>query len=271
MARKKLPTYQKPPVEEVVCCVYFQDLVGLHAPHLGIFWNTVRDRYTRTQSVPAAPPPAAEAMALSPITFAVQVQPEQLGRTWFIGADDVSLIQIQRDRIVFNWRKQSDSTPYPSYRLVIKEFKDIFAKFLSFTKDEKIGDLNITGLELSYINILQFGRDLESIADLDRVFRFVSYNSIENEVFHRLTSVHSYSQFDLGDNRGHLSIRLNTGQRPTDGEPILRFDFTARKIAADIPASSLWPWFDFAHEAIVIGFADVTSPDVQSDVWERTQ
>ena len=271
MVRKILPKYRKPPVVEVVCCVYFQDLVGLHAPHLGTLWDAVRSKYKRTQSVPAAPPIAAEGVGISPISLSIQVEPEHLGRTWFMSTDDVSLIQVQRDRLVFNWRKRNDKISYPSYDVVIKEFKDIFRKFIKFVKSENIGTPSITGLELSYVNVLEFGREIGSIRELDTVFPFINYRSIRNDIFHSLENIHCFSQFDLGDDRGHLSMRLNTGQRRADGDPVLRLDFTARKIAVDIPTRALWPWFDLAHKAIVTGFSDLTSPDIQRNVWERTQ
>src|SRR4051812_22548380 len=92
MRDRKLPKYRNPPVTEVLCAVYFQDLVRLDAPHLGAFWQTIRSEYPKTQTMPPLPPISAPAAPFT-IQFGM-LENGELPRTWFIKNDGTSLIQV---------------------------------------------------------------------------------------------------------------------------------------------------------------------------------
>jgi hypothetical protein len=47
-----------------------------------------------------------------------------LPRSWFRSADGHGLIQLQRDRFVYNWKRETpEDGPYPSYDVVVVEFE----------------------------------------------------------------------------------------------------------------------------------------------------
>lgn len=268
MPKRKLPKFHKPPVTEVFCAVHFADLADLHAPNLGDVWDVLgRKQYPRVQTLPRLPPFQITA-GIPQIIFRQEGDP---GRTWFISSDDASLIQIQRDRLIFNWRQHHLNNPYPSYRVVISNFRDVVKIFDKFLRSSKIGSLNVVGLELGYINNMQYGRELAEESDIGNVFPDFFEKLEPARFLKKLSTLNWITQFPLPDGRGNLTLQIQTVQRRTDGEPLLRADLVARHFAEGLNGRAMWNWFNLAHEWIVCGFADVTSPKVQSEFWERYQ
>ena len=50
-----LPSYKRPPVDEVVCGFRFERLRGLKVPHIGLLWEKFRNEYPTVQhAIPIA-------------------------------------------------------------------------------------------------------------------------------------------------------------------------------------------------------------------------
>src|SRR6266404_4193986 len=111
-----LPSFTNPPVNEVICGVTFKPLPKLLAPHLGILWSKFRTEY----------PTCLEAEPLLPVveTFdggeagAPDFSMQYLPRVWFVSRDQSAIIQVQRDRLLHNWRKMRSTDEYPRYTVV---------------------------------------------------------------------------------------------------------------------------------------------------------
>ena len=88
--------YESPPINELVVGVYFKPpLIGFRSEHAGLFWNKIRDRFPKaSQQAPIA----------SIIDAPDEVFP--LPRYWFIADDESFLIQVQRNALLANWRRQ---------------------------------------------------------------------------------------------------------------------------------------------------------------------
>jgi len=72
-------------------------------------------------------------------------------RHWLTSEDDVHLIQIQADRLVYNWRRGLQNAPYPHFEYLQEKFWSIVEKWSTFLKGiEKT--LELTQWEVSYIN-----------------------------------------------------------------------------------------------------------------------
>jgi hypothetical protein len=65
-------------------------------------------------------------------------------------------------------------------------------------------------------------------------------------------------------------MTTNTVQEKTTGRPCIRLDMTARGVN-DEATTKMREYFDLAHDWIVNGFADVTTPTMQEKVWRRHQ
>jgi len=91
-----LPSYKKPPINEVVCGVRFNASDRLYIPHIGLLWNKFRGDYPHLQHVP--PLAARTGQLLIDLATGVPIP-----RVWFINEADDELIQFQSDGFYLNW------------------------------------------------------------------------------------------------------------------------------------------------------------------------
>src|SRR5689334_18752740 len=110
-----MPVFRNPPIAEVVCGVTFKPLKSLLAPHLGLFWAMVRSDFPTCREVEPLMP-VFETFDESPAVqdFTLPLLP----RVWFVSKDQNGIIQIQRDRLLQNWRKVRLTDEYPRYTKV---------------------------------------------------------------------------------------------------------------------------------------------------------
>jgi uncharacterized protein (TIGR04255 family) len=190
-----------------------------------------------------------------------------LPRSWFRSADGHGLIQLQRDRFVYNWKRETpEDGPYPSYDVVVVEFERRWAQFGEFVAREKLGELVPRQFELIYVNIIP--GDDAPLGDpilIDHArSRSGSRFLPEPENFNWQTS------YPLPEQNGRLHMTTNTVREKTTGRPCIRLDMTARGVN-DEATTKMREYFDLAHDWIVNGFADVTTPTMQEKVWRRHQ
>lgn len=267
MAKPKLPKFKNPPVVEAFCGVYFQDLIGMNAPHLGALWNFLKRDFPYTET--HLPLPPVSLSYLSPQIF-IQAGAPNLSRTWFISKDRTTLIQIQRDRLIFNWRKEPEENSYPSYSVLKRKFKKIFLLFLKFIDQAELGNLHVTGIEFGYVNIMPLINELDSTNEVSTIFPIISLEKTNHPVLCAMSAINWHTRFDLPNREGHLHTALQSTQRNTDGQPVLRLDLTARWLAPKIHVEGIWPWLDTAHGYAVTAFASLTSQQKHAE-WERWQ
>lgn len=272
MPTAPLPKYGRPPVSEVVCGVYFQSLDDLQVAHVGSLWERLRQDFPRTETLPPLPPTL---IANGPSDFQVQfqfgpIEASPFPRVWFVSADDATLVQVQRDRLIINWRRRAEDSSYPSYSVIIAKLRDVLGLLVGFLEEQSLGTPELVGVELAYVNALQFGRDLAGPGDVESVVPFLAWRPPVGPPDPLMLSGLSWNaQLDLADDEGNLHIGLRTTQRPSDGQGLVRLDLLARKFSPALETHAIWNWFDLAHASIVTTFSDITSRDVQDRVWER--
>ena len=144
--------FSNPPVIEVVCGVQFGNLERLFAPHHGIFWKSIRKEFPVVQEAPPLDP-IVESYEEGPsrLTIGVSDRPP-LPRVWLLSDNEQSLIQLQRDRFYYNWKRSDNKVPYPSYDRVIVEFERHLLAFQEFVAAEKLGEIEFRQCELTYVN-----------------------------------------------------------------------------------------------------------------------
>jgi uncharacterized protein (TIGR04255 family) len=189
-----------------------------------------------------------------------------LRRTWFITEDRRKLIQVQADRFFFNRRREDGA--YNRFESSLPEFLRAYEGFTTYLS--KRCDQQVTPLqyELTYVNHIPFGGPFTSLADIGRVFRPLSSSSADSRLLGAPPSSLAWkASFDLPDRRGRLHAQVGNGLiiRDTRSEPVLQFQLLARGFQRD----ALQSWFEFAHEWIVQGFADLTTPEMHQH-WGRT-
>jgi uncharacterized protein (TIGR04255 family) len=176
------------------------------------------------------------------------------------------LVQLQRDRFVYNWRRKSpDDGDYPSYDAVVVDFERLWGAFGEFVAREKLGDLVVRQLELVYVNIIP----VDCIPDGDPVFIDQARDLSRSRFLPTPESFEWRTSYLLPEDSGRLHILVSTAREIASGAPLRKLDMIARGINDAAPSGEMRSWFDLAHEWIVHGFADVTTSSMQTDVWRR--
>lgn len=254
-----LPSYKKPPVNEVVCGMRFYTPDKLRIPHIGLLWDKFRLEYPIIQHAP----PIASAKGGLLIDDAIGLP---LPRIWFINKSDDQLIQFQFDRFYFNWRRrQSD---YPRYAHVIKNFESVWNTVVNFFNELEMGELKPSECELSYINHIPKGQGWNTIDDLPRIFSDFVWKQTTRRFLPNPENVSWQAEFSLPEKKGHLIVSLKQAIRTEDKVSLFVLELTARGVGESTSKDAVREWFDLAHEWIVRGFTDLTNPEVHL-VWER--
>jgi uncharacterized protein (TIGR04255 family) len=190
-----------------------------------------------------------------------------LPRFWIESPNGETLIQIQRNAFLFNWRKREGR--YPHFEAVKKSFDRNFALFVHFLERElSLPSPEIQVAELSYINVIEGADYWRSPLDTNKVlprFRLPVEDSTEiGPVDFNVTTIQRFSA-DL-----YVTTNIRTGRNPqAEMRPALVLEFrgigslgAAAKVDTD-------DWFERAHEAIGHSFTTVTNPDIQERYWQR--
>ncbi len=256
-----LPSYQNPPVNEVVCGMRFDPTDNLRITHFGLLWDKFRADYPIIQHAP----PISSAKGKILIDQRIGIP---LPRVWFINKSDDQLIQFQIDRFYFNWRRKKSD--YPRYDHVIKQFENIRNTIVTFFSEFELGELKPVECELTYINHIPKGQGWNTIDDLPRIFSDFLWKKNKKSFLPNPQKVAWETGFTLPEQKGYLIVNLKQATRTEDKIPLLVLELKTRGIGESKSKEAIREWFDLAHEWIVRGFADLTTPKIQK-IWEREE
>ncbi|MBN1609408.1 MAG: TIGR04255 family protein [Polyangiaceae bacterium] len=241
----------------------FERIGGLTVAHIGQLWERLPSTFAHVEEVdPLAttvelPGTPGTAVSLDP---AVMRAP----RVWFMTSAKDRLIQFQRDRFLYNWRRTAAEQPYPRYRAVSDGFYEHLGTFGAYVQDRFQSELRFRQYELSYVNHIPVDGAWHGLADIANVFPDLSWRATESRFLPAPEALVTHLAFSLPEQSGRLHVRIQNVERQTDHQPILMFDLTARGYSANMRK-----WFETAHEWIVRGFADLTQGTAQESEWRR--
>ncbi|MBT6274289.1 MAG: TIGR04255 family protein, partial [Chromatiales bacterium] len=258
---QSLPSFQRPPVIEVVHSVAFNPLSQLKAPHTGIFWAQIRDEFPNVQH---APP-----VNLTPGDFDSAGLP--MPRIWFVSESENNLVQLQNNRFMYNWRIIRPDDEYPRFESVHAAFSKNFQRFQTFVADEEIGDLEIQGYELTYINHIDRLGKLNTLRNVGSLFPDLRWRNPSKRYLPVPSHLTWSMGFEFDDNRGRLVAELKTARRRNDDSEIFVLEMKATG-NANVPGNEdATEWFNLAREWIVRGFMDLTHESLQASLWARDE
>ena len=258
---EQIVDFGTPPLIEVAFGCQFEELAPLKVPHVGILWERFRKDY----------PIVEHAMALStdgglPPIDSVTGLP--LPRVWFINSGESRLIQFQANRLHFNWRSRDTERQYPRHPDIAACFEKAFTRLESFANDLGLGDIRPERYELTYINHIPKGKGWETISDVPSIFPDLHWS--EKKFLPFPNNLAWNWRFALPSDAGMLQVKLSQASLAADPSvPVLILELTARGIGAEKTAEGRKQWFDLAHEWVVRGFLDITSPNIQKQIWGR--
>src|ERR1019366_2809582 len=158
-----LPEFEHPPVIEVAVSLQFEPLDTMRSVHLGSLWPALRSMGFNAVEDHGALEPEIEDFEVAPaprvgITLRAFNDAPPLPRVWFLNDSKAELIQIQRDRVIVNWRQGAAPEPYPRYESIMRRFRVAFDLFTRFVETEKLGKIEPNQCELTYVNHIPAGQ-----------------------------------------------------------------------------------------------------------------
>ena len=270
-----LPEFDNPPVVEVALSVQFAKLDSLGVPQLGYVWQSFKDRFPETEEQPPleavfeqfGPKPGGRVGVRLELSM---VPPRP--RIWLLNEGGAELVQVQQDRFVRNWRKREDAEEYPRYKSLRELFRTDFDTFCRLVEREKWGAVEPNQCEVTYVNVIPTGEGWQDHGELDKVLTVVSANYSDDHLS-KPEEASVKLQFVLRDDKdepvGRLHIAANPVMRVTDDQAALRLSLTARGKPQGDGIEGVMGFLDRGHEAIVRGFASITTTEMHK-IWKRT-
>jgi len=267
-----LPEFDNPPVSEVAVSVEFSPLENWRSTYAGVYWSLIKERYPNTDVQPPLPSQIEnlEEDFWPQPTFQVAFGNPDLSRFWFLAEPSINLIQVQRDRFVFNWRKVQGDEVYPRY---LKEIRPRFALewkgFMEFVSSQKIGKVAVLQCDLTYVNDIFQGQGWKTFQD--SLSLFSPWWKGGTDGFLPIPEFLNVSgSFRMADDQGRLHFAAQPVIRQNDGRKAIQLRLTARGKPRSSNEDDILTWLNVGHEWIVRGFSDLTSKQAH-ELWKRTK
>ncbi len=268
MQMNEMPEYMKPPVNEVAIGVQFAPLSDFRAAYLGRYWDKIRDEFPKIDERPPLPhwnPDQSVSLGQEHLRIQMSQSPD-LPRTWFLTEEGCKLIQLQRDHFVFNWRKMQVEPGYPRYPQMVQDFERHWEEFEGFLDSVCMDSPDVELLELTYVNLIPVSEGWNDIADIGSIFLPFAWKS-RSAFLPKPDRISASLAFSLPEQQGQL--RVDIKPVATSGRPLqLRLTLSARGYPNE--TGDIQGWLDMAHEWIVKGFVDLTSPETDT-LWGRAE
>lgn len=268
------PNFTRPPVIEVALAVQFEPLGGFDIPRIGEFWQLVRDELPEAEVRSPSPREVEQfrerkARQLQIELFAEPVTP----RCWFKSSRGTELLQVQPDRLVFNWRQQEGDDQYPRYAFVRERFESYLSVFERYIADREIGAIAANQCAVTYINHIDAGNGWMGFTELDRVLTIWSGRHSDNvlpDVEDVGFSVRYRIPGEDGNPIGRLHVRAEPRSRPDDPTvDRVQLLIMARGEPLAAGTDGILSFLDLGREYVVRGFSSLTTPHMHA-IWGRT-
>jgi hypothetical protein len=182
-----------------------------------------------------------------------------------VSADDESLIQLQTDRLYFNWRKRTQNA-YPHYARFREEFSRIYAFFENFASGEGLGSVTPTQCDILYVNPIAPGSYNADLSAPERVFRCWSAMTGERWQI-PLEDLSFNARYQLLNETGHPFGRLTASMSSgvgVDSVQHMRLELAARGHPLGSGLDGVRAFHDAGHEAIVRCFVSITTEEMHA-------
>lgn len=253
-----LPSFKRPPVNELSFGIVFQTLTAFQTRHFGQFWYEHQEEYPTTEDQnPLLELTDVEAQRL------VLLDIPPLRRVWLYSQDRQYVAQVQDSRVHFNWRKPTPDTEYPRFPVIYKRFYSFWSQFTEFVERERIGTIAPLRYELAYINHIELG---QKVADsLEQHVKLFKFSPIDASYVSPPETVNATWKFAMPDQRGTGVVTLSNG-KDSKGRNILVLALTCSGTPSN--KFTVADWFESGHEWIVRGFTDLTTTNAHEE-WLR--
>lgn len=252
---KPIPRFESPPIVEKLMGIQFVPLQKWSVPHFGLFWEEIREGFPRF----TIQPPLLKGES--------ELKLEDSIRCWFHHKSQAKLIQVQRDRFLYNWQKPTTYEEYPHYEVIKPEFAESWQNFCQFLTKNDIEQPIIELCEIAYVDHLEKGREWQSLSDLPSVIN--CWSGLSGKLLHAEPDLITIQMaYSLPDIDGTLTILLQPAFRSEDSKEVFQLTITATGKPASQNVDDLLSWFDSGRDCAVRSFIDLTTKQMH-DLWGR--
>jgi uncharacterized protein (TIGR04255 family) len=265
-----LRDFSSPPVVETVLGVQFAPL-SFAIPHFGLYWSRIQSEFPQYRVLPPLGHVREQFGAPSGGTIwkGIELVQELDIRCWFLDKPGNQIIQIQRDRFIYNWQKISGSEVYPRYENVRVRFEAEWRQFRDFLEESGFGKPEVNQCEVTYVNHLEYGKGWKSFGELNKVISCWS-GKHSGTFLPEPEKVSMTVNYLLPDNQGRMYVSLEPVLRTRDAKEVLQLNLTVRGAPSSSAEADVLQWLDIGRQWIVEGFTDFTT-DAMHKLWGRSK
>lgn len=263
-----LPTYGSPPVIETSLGIQFEGLTSYTSLAAADFRNMVKHEFPLVEEHSPLDH-AFETFGPSDSNISDQRIQAADGaispRFFFIAGTGTELIQLQKDRLYYNWRQTKRHEPYPRHEYVRGKLNQQLDNLQRWASEFELGEVIPNQCEAAYINRIPL-HDIEGKqCGLTHVFRWpqgLEGTTEDGSFFYRRKLLE-----ESGEAVARLFFYLRYGT-DSAGEREAQLVLVVRGKPRDTSKTSCLEFLDAAREVIVHTFTQATS-DAAHKMWER--
>lgn len=261
--------FASPPVNEAVLSIQFAPIPKFGLPHLGLYWQRIREEFSRFESQPVLASVTEQFdVPVRGARFGIQLISQPEYRCWFLNDNGTRLLQVQQDRFIHNWRQVSDEQePYPRYPAIRETLKTQWTRFTEFLASEMLDSPQVNQLEVTYVNHIDYNKGWKDYGDLQNVVALWSGRGTDG-FLPSPERVSMDAHYRLPDKRGRLYITAIPVIRARDSQEVLQLTLTVRGAPKSSSLEDILEWMDFGRMWVVKGFADFTAKEMHK-LWGR--
>jgi len=240
----------------------------MKAQHIGTYWDRIRKKYPLCEQQY----PIVSLATTSPQTIAefhqVPGEVSPLPRFWFSSKSHATLIQVQRNAFLLNWRREATTEDYPHYEKVVEDFWQELEDYKTFVQESVGGKLDvIQRCELTYINLIGSNEAFNSPDQLLNVIPpTASLYDIQTDD-RKLTGLNATVTYQVNPTL-LIDLAIRLGNRLDTKELALVLELKAHGVPSDLSLEGARAWYDSAHNATYKLFLDATDKKVQKSIWK---
>lgn len=262
---RDLPDFKTPPAIETLMGFYFAPLKGWQTPYFGLFWNEIRKEYPRVEVQPFLVPEQGLRLELKSEKARLEISGEVPVRWMYFHQSEKTLIQVQSDSFIQNWRKRGAKDPYLHYGNLRPSFITMWQRYCKFLRVNNVHPPVIRECEVTYVNHIDKGTGWGSLRDLGGVVS--CWSGATSGTFLPAPDLISLNViYPIRERGGRLQVTLQPGIR--EGQETLQLTLMAKCKPKSSATAELMNALDIAREWVVRGFTDFTTVDMHS-IWKR--
>ena len=268
----ELPSFERPPVTEVVIAARFRRPNRFSLPALGeMAQQMAKAGFSKTEECPTYEAPIEEfgsPTEQNSLSLELQLGPPPIRYRFLNDAGD-ELLQVQPNWFAANWRKVEPAAEYGRWN----SRWDSFERWLTVVaRSVSDGELEFEQVEVTYVNHIEAAGVWSDHGDAPVVFTPIGHAQGEflgvPEQYSTDMKYVIRSASDEGKRLGRLHVSIQPAFRRGANTPIFGMNLTARGAPTGPGIEGVQGFADIAHEWIVRGFTDLTSEAMQI-AWKR--